>query len=42
MVTVSNVASTIMFANDTNLFFSGKDIHMILEINITCTRLHVG
>jgi len=26
MVTVSNIANTIMFADDTNLFFSGKGI----------------
>ena len=26
MVTVSSIASTIMFVDDTNLFFSGKDI----------------
>ena len=31
MVTVSNIANTIMFPDDTNLFFSGKDIDPLVN-----------
>ena len=32
MVTVSSIASTIMFADDTNLFFSRKDIDPLVNL----------